>query len=164
MNWDAVGAVGETIGSIAVLITIVYLALQVRQNNRNTKSLLQQGQSNRVVSALFEWGKTEFATVWLEGNGQEAAPEAVKELQFSMLCDMLIYDAMDYHHTYTDGLQSDEQFGSVCVGFAKLLQQPGFKKFWISWRGTRLQECPEFIEWMDGLVSRKIAPTDSNFV
>jgi hypothetical protein len=30
MNWDAIGAVGELIGAIAVLITLVYLAVQIK--------------------------------------------------------------------------------------------------------------------------------------
>ena len=31
MNWDAIGALGEIIGALAVLITLIYLAVQVRQ-------------------------------------------------------------------------------------------------------------------------------------
>ena len=33
MNWDALGAIGETFGAAAVLITLLYLAAQVRQSN-----------------------------------------------------------------------------------------------------------------------------------
>ena len=34
MNWDAVGAIAETIGVFGVIVTIGYLAIQVRQSNR----------------------------------------------------------------------------------------------------------------------------------
>ena len=30
MNWEAIGAVGEVLGAIAVVITLGYLAVQVR--------------------------------------------------------------------------------------------------------------------------------------
>lgn len=30
MNWDAMGAIGETIGAIAVVATLAYLAVQIR--------------------------------------------------------------------------------------------------------------------------------------
>ena len=30
MNWDAIGAVGQMLGSVAVLFTLGYLALQVK--------------------------------------------------------------------------------------------------------------------------------------
>jgi hypothetical protein len=33
MNWDALGAIGEILGAIAVLITLLYLAAQVKQAN-----------------------------------------------------------------------------------------------------------------------------------
>ncbi|NQV69442.1 MAG: hypothetical protein HQ498_05390 [Pseudohongiella sp.] len=34
MNWDAIGAVGEIAGAIAVVVSLIYLASQIRQSNR----------------------------------------------------------------------------------------------------------------------------------
>ena len=34
MNWEAIGAVGEVGGAIAVVVTLIYLAAQIRQNTR----------------------------------------------------------------------------------------------------------------------------------
>jgi len=34
MNWDAIGAVGQVVGSVGVLATLIYLARQVRDSNR----------------------------------------------------------------------------------------------------------------------------------
>lgn len=34
MNWDAIGAVGEIIGAIAVIATLAYLAIQIRSANK----------------------------------------------------------------------------------------------------------------------------------
>ena len=33
MNWDAIGAFGEILGAVAVLLTLIYLATQIRQTN-----------------------------------------------------------------------------------------------------------------------------------
>jgi hypothetical protein len=33
LNWDAIGAMGEIFGAIAVLTTVAYLAIQVRRSN-----------------------------------------------------------------------------------------------------------------------------------
>ena len=38
MNWEAIGAVGETVGALAVLLTLVYLAMQIRQNTRSVQA------------------------------------------------------------------------------------------------------------------------------
>ena len=32
MNWEAVSALGQIIGALAVLITLIYLAIQLKQN------------------------------------------------------------------------------------------------------------------------------------
>ncbi len=42
MNWSAIGAVGETLGAIAVLVSLIYLARQIRQNTRMMKSTVRQ--------------------------------------------------------------------------------------------------------------------------
>ena len=41
MNWDAIGAVGEILGALAVVVTLFYLARQLRENTA----------SNRVATA-----------------------------------------------------------------------------------------------------------------
>ncbi len=38
MNWDAVGAVGEILGAIAVFVSLIYLAVQTRNNTRALRS------------------------------------------------------------------------------------------------------------------------------
>jgi hypothetical protein len=42
MNWDAIGALGEIIGAAAVVASLVYLALQMKQNSSLTKAELNQ--------------------------------------------------------------------------------------------------------------------------
>ncbi len=38
MDWNALGAIGELVGAVAVLITVGYLAVQIRQNTRALES------------------------------------------------------------------------------------------------------------------------------
>ena len=37
MNWDAVGAIGEIVGAGAVFASLVYLAIQIRTQNRESR-------------------------------------------------------------------------------------------------------------------------------
>ena len=39
MNWEAVGAVGEILGAIAVLVTLIYLATQIKQHTLATRAV-----------------------------------------------------------------------------------------------------------------------------
>lgn len=38
MNWDAIGAIGEILGASAVVVSILYLSIQIRSNTRATKA------------------------------------------------------------------------------------------------------------------------------
>ena len=39
MNWDAVGALAELLGSLAVVISIAYLAIQIKQGAKTARSV-----------------------------------------------------------------------------------------------------------------------------
>ena len=41
MNWDAIGAIGELVGGVAVIATLIYLAIQVK----HSKALLERNES-----------------------------------------------------------------------------------------------------------------------
>ena len=45
VNWEAIGAIGELIGGAAVIATLIYLAVQLRQN---TKGIRAQSYYNVV--------------------------------------------------------------------------------------------------------------------
>jgi hypothetical protein len=38
MNWEALGAIGEIVGAVAVVLTLGYLAVQIRQNTLSNRS------------------------------------------------------------------------------------------------------------------------------
>ena len=42
MNWDAIGAVGEILGALAVFVTLVYLAIQIRHAREQARVSVQQ--------------------------------------------------------------------------------------------------------------------------
>ena len=54
MNWEAIGAVGESLGSIAVFVTLGYLAIQIRHARAEASRALSQGrmEANRALLSL----------------------------------------------------------------------------------------------------------------
>ena len=86
MNWDAIGAIGEISGAFVVVITLIYVAWQVRQNtvqqriesHRATAELQIQVNSvfydldiaNAIMGALDDWDQSppearQLASQWL---------------------------------------------------------------------------------------------------
>jgi hypothetical protein len=37
VDWNAIGAIGEMLGAVAVVITLLYLSKQIRQNTRSVQ-------------------------------------------------------------------------------------------------------------------------------
>ena len=52
MNWDAVGAIGQILGSVAVLVTLGYLAAQIRQTKHQMQRSISRTRAEGV-SQLF---------------------------------------------------------------------------------------------------------------
>jgi hypothetical protein len=65
MNWDAIGAVGEIVGALTVLITLIYLATQIRQSNRIGITASEANfrmMAKLLIRALLKCQKGHFST------------------------------------------------------------------------------------------------------
>lgn len=52
MNWDALAAIAELLGAAGVIASLLYLAVQVRQNTRQTRLAAQQATVQELGVAL----------------------------------------------------------------------------------------------------------------
>ena len=51
MNWEALGAIADVIGSFGVIVTLGYLALQIRQNTSSVRGAAYQSIIESLTSA-----------------------------------------------------------------------------------------------------------------
>jgi hypothetical protein len=58
MNWEAIAAIGQMIGALAVVVSIVYLSIQIRANTRTTRG-------SASYEAAHSWAQTNDQTVQL---------------------------------------------------------------------------------------------------
>lgn len=56
MNIMELGALGEFVGSIGVIATLIYLALQIRQNTQMPRRQAQREQSSDLTGPFIEPG------------------------------------------------------------------------------------------------------------
>ena len=87
MNWEAAGAIGEVLGSIAVLASLIYIAVQVREtkitanrasrierNNAFSKTMLETPELSEIVAKINEVdGSDPFVSEMQETYGLTAA-------------------------------------------------------------------------------------------
>ena len=64
MNWEAIGAIGQIVGAIAVVISLIYLAREIRSNARSAR-LASVGTINDWLGQLAT--HPHLAEVWSRG-------------------------------------------------------------------------------------------------
>jgi len=83
MNWDALGAIGELIGATAVLVTLIYLALQVRHARDDLRRSIQQSRTTAFRELMLERTRNselQEATIKVR-NAFKPEMESLEELQ-----------------------------------------------------------------------------------
>lgn len=58
MNWDAIGAIGEIVGAIAVLVSLIFVGLQVRQSAAQTRKSNVLARADMSERAMRTFGDT----------------------------------------------------------------------------------------------------------
>lgn len=83
MNWDAISAVAELAGVLALIISIIYLAIQVRIGSNAVSTNVRDS----VFSSLQEWNyqltaDPHFASMFHKGLGDFESLEVDEQLRF----------------------------------------------------------------------------------
>ena len=85
MNWDAVGAIGETVGALAVVITLAYVAVQIRVSRSVAADANRLNRTNGVRDwCLAVSGNDQMLSALIKGHRMEGYFEAFgKEFELS---------------------------------------------------------------------------------
>ena len=96
MNWDAIGAISEGIGAIAVVVTLAYLGRQVRQNSRLLRSQTDSNAWSHYAESLTVLASSPQASALLvKGFRSMSALTEEERMQFQSLC-MLGLNSVEY--------------------------------------------------------------------
>ena len=67
MNWDAIGAIGEIIGALAVVITLFYLARQVKHSTRMARAEMTKDLYLASRTAIMDVAASDrLAEIWAD--------------------------------------------------------------------------------------------------
>ena len=100
MNWEAVGAIAELIGGLAVLVTLIYLSIQIKQNSQMQRQQNITEQTNRCIKAghiLTE--DSEFADIYLRSiSNMDLSPVELTRLSGYFFAILTDFEEMYYTH------------------------------------------------------------------
>lgn len=87
MNWDAITAISEAIGVVAVVASVLYLAAQVRQANRASSVAAKQVSTQLLSDFADDIIKDpELMELWLRGRKGTSALTELENLRFAHMC------------------------------------------------------------------------------
>lgn len=124
------GNFGEFVGSIAVVVTLVYLAVQIRQNTTALKSSTWQA----IQDAEYAFDQSlatnqDAARIWMKGaaNGLDSFDDPAERFQCYLIGKQLIDQFQTHHYQHERGLVDAELWQTWVSQFDHgIANSPGF--------------------------------------
>jgi hypothetical protein len=131
MNWEAVGAVAELLGALGVIISLVYLATQIRQNTRSVRMSSHHGivdQFNQTsLAAVQDPELIELITRGLTDPGSLSEGEQARFFLFIMT---LFRTYEELYQLDRKGLADHELWQARHRSMRTWLARPGVRAWW----------------------------------
>jgi hypothetical protein len=114
MNWDAIGAIGEILGAISVLVTLVYLAQQIRQSNRiatASSEISIRDNFSSINTAIY--GDEEIAQLLVNSEDANYQFSKVEHMRLRVLLTQLVNVWLSIEAAYDNGMASKASFNNI---------------------------------------------------
>ncbi len=109
MDWTIISAISEFVGAIGVIISIAYLSMQVRENNKSIK----QEARDAIFREMHEWTCTiasspSLSTAFVKGNADFHSLDEQQKGQYVLIMYSMtkIFESIFIH--YCEGLIEGE--------------------------------------------------------
>jgi hypothetical protein len=149
MNWEAFGAIGEVIGATAVVVSLIYVSLQVRAGLRG----LQTTTRDSVFKSLVDWNLTVMGDprlAWIFQSGSKDFDSLTGEERARYTHIMYgfykVFENIYLHHV--EGIVPPEIWEPNKKMLTVYATQPGGRMYWEARRGAY---DPRFIEVLERL-------------
>jgi hypothetical protein len=149
MSLSDLASIGSLVSALAILVSLVYLAIQVRQAEKNQRAVLNQGYITRVADYLRWYAESpinELRTRVIAGDTSFTAEELLR-LQLAFRVTLLsAQDAYLQHKTgLVDEMTLENSMRSVRNSW---LNQPVYRALWLQQAPTIAPEFAAVIETM----------------
>jgi hypothetical protein len=150
MSLSDLASLGSFVNGLAVLISLIYLSLQVRQTKRNQQIAIRHSRASRIVDLQLALANPGVADAWLHGSGSPQQLSQTELGQFINLCRALFFHFEDSFYQREEGLLNDDAFETVVAGARLSARSPGWRA---AWRIARPNFGGRFLDFMDGVVA-----------
>ncbi len=148
MNWDAIAAIGELAGALAVVISLLYLARQINQNTR----AMRRTAAHEAVEGMLNWfshalADPDLTRIWTQGIESLDNLSEDEIARFALLQFNMMKVAEDIHFQHMEGAMDPGLWEGWSQVFQQYLGAPGSQQYW---EQRRLLFPRRFQEWVNG--------------
>ena len=156
MNWDAIGAIGEIVGAAAVVFSLVYLAIQIRNQNKESQAAAVHQVIEGYRSSIATLYNPEMAKTWILGIDDYTQLSRTQKLQFDIYLTVALRSFEDAYYQWKQKRLDDEIWRSALTPLVDVMSTNAFAHFW---KHRRHHFRPEFADYVDA-----IEPGDYSYV
>ena len=160
MNWDSISAVAEAVGATGVIITLIYLAVQIRQNTaqmRDSAKDTRLDAFDRTVEAFSRYReyltREDNSELYAKGLDFYATLSPGEKFRFRAIIEEYFFAFHGLFGRLNEGRYDQSLWNAQLKGATALLRTKGGREWWIE---RRHAYTLTFIEEME-----RIAETDS---
>lgn len=147
MNWDAIGAIGEIAGALGVIVTLIYLAIQLRQSTKAShvtavqNSMENSARFSELISTHSELGRTFYLGL---SNPEELNADEMR--RFVSTLNVFMRRESVAYYLYKAGTMPKELWTARVASLKGALNQPGLKVYLESASESLPSEFRAFVE------------------
>ena len=131
MTLSDLGNVGEFIASIAVVASLVYLGIQIRQNSRIVKAATHHSSSRAWSELEVALGTdSEAARILLKGSRSYAELDLEERFRYSLLMRAILHRHEDDFVQVQEGLIDASKLAQQRRSVAGALAEPAARDWW----------------------------------
>ncbi len=130
MNWDAIGAIGEIAGALGVIVTLLYLAIQLRQNTKaSNASAVQSSMENSARFSELIATDIELGRIFWLGLSNPEELNADEMRRFVSALNVFMRRESVAYYLYQAGTMPKELWAARVASLTGALNQPGLKVY-----------------------------------
>lgn len=149
INWDALGALGEILGSIGVLISLIYLAMQMKHSAAETRDASIHSVMELAIQFRAESYSGELAEIRMKSAmNKELTP--LEKLKFEGYLSALFELNELVFVQYQKDKLDPEYFEAWGRRTEAAMSIPNIRQFW---KRTKSGYRKSFVEYIDRMIS-----------
>ena len=155
-NWEAISAISQMIGSIAVVFSVLYLAVQVHRSTRVAKLAAQDAAATSLREVTRPFAENaDLARIWRIGleDLRALSPEEQTRFFHSTYQFLKAFETIHFHHVH--GLMDEQIWQGWCGLLQHYIAAPGIGHYWKLRHDLFSQRFQEFVRTLEPPVERR---------